>query len=405
MRGYLSSRKLSNVKGRINYITNENKQEKIVDYYNTTNNEFWKMLASESKVRHKEVNAGGKCCEARELIIGIPQNSNITAQQICDTFKHKYGVECTCAIHQNNKNGIINKHCHLIFSERIKLEQPEIEEERRATRTYYYDSKGNKCRKADAIKVVKKGDVIKKGKIRYFTDKNEFFKSQKFVYDCKELFLKNTLKLEWSFESEKRDKELSEKHIGRNNPNEKYIKDNNRLKAKVKNICNASDFILEQAKGSNIKELKEKYNIKSFSAANYEENSDKVYDFLIERRAMYKTKVKSEINTHNIMNEDVHFLQSEDCHLEPFQEKIISDYEVKTKTRNKSQVIEFLKENLTKMVERIQKLVNIQDLLYIAPADRLEIMQDRRNDKLYIRNSAYEREQKEKDLEYDEPGL
>lgn len=36
MSGYLNSRKLTNVKGRINYITNKKKQENIVDYYNTT---------------------------------------------------------------------------------------------------------------------------------------------------------------------------------------------------------------------------------------------------------------------------------------------------------------------------------------------------------------------------------
>lgn len=40
MGGYLSSRKLTNVKGRIKYITDKKKQENIIDYYNTTDNEF-----------------------------------------------------------------------------------------------------------------------------------------------------------------------------------------------------------------------------------------------------------------------------------------------------------------------------------------------------------------------------
>ncbi len=397
MRGYLSSRKLSNVKGRINYITNERKQENIVDYYNTTDNEFWKMLASENRARHKEVNAGGKCCEAREFIIGIPQDSNITAQQMCNIFKNKFKVECTCAIHQNNKNGVVNRHCHLIFSERRKLEQPEIVEEKRATRTYYYDSKGNKCKKADAVKVVKKGDILKKSKTRYFTDKNDFFKSQKFVYDCKELFLKNTLNLEWSFESEKRDKELSEKHIGKNNPNEEYIKYNNELKAMVKNVCNASDFVLEQEKGSNLKELKEEYSIKSFAATKYEENANKVYSFVMERQSIYKDRVKNEIKTHNMVNEDIYFLQSEDYILQPVQERIISDYEPKTKTRNKPKVIEFLKEKLVSMFERIQKLIDIQDLLYIEPKNQIEIRKDKRNGNIYTKDSSHIRKEKSKD--------
>lgn len=397
MRGYLSSRKLSNVKGRINYITNEKKQENIVDYYNTTNNEFWNMLASECRVRHKEVNARGKCCEAREFIIGIPQNSNITAKELCNIFKNKYDVECNCAIHQNNKNGIINRHCHLIFSERKRLEQPEVVEEKRASRNYYYDDKGKKCAKDKAVKIVKKGDITQKGKTRYFTDKNDFFKTQKFIYDCKELFLKNTLNLEWSYESEKRDKELSEKHIGKNNPKEEYIKYNNELKAMLKNVCKASDFVLEKEKGFSLKEFKENYNIKSFMTSKYEENANKVYNFVAERQSIYKDRVKNEINTHNVVNEDVYFLQQEDYIFQPVQERIITDYEEKTKTRNKSKVIEFLKEKLVSMFERIQKLIDIQDLLYIKPKKQIEITKDKHNGNIYIENSTYAKEEQTKD--------
>ena len=166
MSGYLSSRKLTNVKGRISYITDKKRQENIVDYYNTTDNEFWRILAKENQERHKEVKAGGKCCEARELIVGIPRDSKITAEEMCNDFKQKYKVECACAIHQNNKKGIINKHCHLIFAEREKLKEPIITEEKRAMRTYYYDDKGRKCKKDDAVKVVKKGTVLQKGVTR-----------------------------------------------------------------------------------------------------------------------------------------------------------------------------------------------------------------------------------------------
>ena len=135
MSGYLSSRKLGNVKGRIRYMTDEKKQENILDYYNTTNNDFWSMLAKESRERHRETKTGGKCCEARELIIGIPPISNISAKDICNTFKNRYGVECTCAIHYNKRDKIENKHCHLIFSEREKLSIPKVIEEKRALRT------------------------------------------------------------------------------------------------------------------------------------------------------------------------------------------------------------------------------------------------------------------------------
>ena len=400
MSGYLSSRKLTNVKGRINYINNGKKQENIIDYHNTTDINFWRMLAKESQQRHKEVSAGGKCCESRELIIGIPQDSRVTAKEICDTFKEKYKVECTCAIHQNNKKGVVNRHCHLIFSERQKLNEPEVIEERKAARTYYYNEKGQKCKKADAVKIVRKGTILQKGGIRNFTDKNEFFKSQKFVYECKEIFLKDMLKIEWSLESEKRNKELSEKHIGKNNPKESYIKQNNHLKSIVKNVCNASDFVINKEKGTCLKEFKKGYDIKNFSVRNYEENENKVYSFVDEMQSLYKTRVKNEVKAHNVVNNDLNMLKKEEYIFEPIQNQILNDYESQTNTRNKPKVIDFIKSKLKDMVNRIEKLIGIQDLLYIDPKNKIEIYQDKRNNNLYIEDSNYIKEQKQRD-DYD----
>lgn len=398
MAGYLDSRKLTNVKGRIKYITNKDKQENIIDYFNTADNEFWEMLAKENQQRHREVKAGGKCCEARELIIGIPQKATITAEQICDTFKNKYGVECSCAIHQNNKEGIINKHCHLIFSERIKLDTPKIVEEKKAARTYYYDKKGKKCKKAEAVKTVKKGTILQKGSIRYFSDKNEYFKTQKFVYECKELFLKNLLQIDWSLRAEKQNKELSEKHIGKNNPKAEYIKQNNKLKAIVKNICNASDFVLNQEKGSSLKRLKNDYKIKSFSTKNYPENQNRVYDFIEEMQEEYKERVSDEVNFHNEINDDIYFLESKEIIFKHIQENTITRYEPQTKTRNKQKVVEFLKDKLFFIAERIMKLINIQDLLYIEPKNQINIEYDKR-DNIRIIDDSYTRKQKE--IDYD----
>lgn len=400
MSGYLSSRKLTNVTGRISYITNEKKQENIIDYYNTTDSNFWRILAKESQERHKEVSAGGKCCESRELIIGIPQDSRVTAKEICDTFKEKYKVECTCAIHQNNKKGVVNRHCHLIFSERQKLNEPEVIEERKAARTYYYNEKGQKCKKADAVKIVRKGTILQKGGIRNFTDKNEYFKSQKFVYECKEIFLKDMLNIEWSLESEKRNKELSEKHIGKNNPKESYIKQNNHLKSIVKNVCNASDFVINKEKGTCLKELKKGYDIKNFSVRNYEENENKVYSFVEEMQSLYKTRVKNEVKAHNVVNNDLNMLKKEEYVFEPIQNQILNDYESQTKTRNKPRVIDFIKSKLKDMVNRIEKLIGLQDLLYIDPKNKIEIYQDKRNHNLYIEDSNYIKEQKQRD-DYD----
>lgn len=403
MSGYLNSRKLTNVKGRIKYITNEKKQENIVDYYNTTDNNFWRMLAKENQQRHREVNAWGKCCESRELIIGIPKDSKVTAKEICEIFKEKYQVECTCAIHQNNKNGVINRHCHLIFSERLKLNKPEITEEKRATRNYYYDEKGNKCKKADAVKIVKKGTILQKKAVRNFTEKNEYFKSQKFIYECKEIFLKDLLKIEWSLDSEKRNKELSEKHIGKNNPKEIYIKQNNHLKSIVKNVCNASDFVMNTEEGTSLKELKSGYNIKNFSIKNYEENEKKVYSFVKEMQSLYITRVKKEVKEHNIINSDLNMLNKEEYIFEPVQDHILNDYEKQVNTRSKPKVIDFLKNKLKNMINRIEKLVNIQDLLYIESNKKVKVYQDKRNNNLYIEDSDYLKEKKQR--YYDGPEL
>ena len=397
MAGYLDSRKLTNVKGRIKYITNKDKQENIVDYFNTADNEFWKMLAKENQQRHREVKAGGKCCEARELIIGIPQKATITAEQICDTFKNKYGVECSCAIHQNNKEGIINKHCHLIFSERVKLDVPEIVAEKRAARAYYYDEKGKKCKKAEAVKTVKKGTILQKGSTRYFSDKNEHFKTQKFIYECKELFLKNLLQIDWSLRAEKQNKELSEKHIGKNNPKAEYIKQNNKLKSMLKNVCNASDFIFEQEKGYALEDFKKGYGVKNFSIRNFKENEYKVYRFVEETQVRYKQRIKDDVKQHNDINRDITYLQ-ENCSnpiMKKVQNIIIEDYEPETETKDKPKVIEFLKNKLSNVLERIKKLLTLQDNLYIEPKNKIEIIQNRQDHSLEIKDESYFREQKQ----------
>lgn len=400
MSGYLSSRKLGNVKGRIKYMTDEKKQENIVDYYNTTNNDFWSMLAKESRERHKETKAGGKCCEARELIIGIPPISNISAKDICNTFKNRYGVECACAIHYNKRDKIENKHCHLIFSEREKLKEPKIEEEKRAIRTYYYDEKGKKCRKAEAVKTIKKGTLLQKSTTRYFSDKNEHFKSQKFIYECKEMILKELLKINWSLRAEKQNKELSEKHIGKNNPRKEYIRQNNKLKQELKNICNASDFIINKEKGTSLNDFKKGYDINNFSAMNYEENRYKVNYFIKEVQSIYKDRVRNEVKEYNYINEDVNTLNIDidyDSNLNSMKERIISYYEPETKTRSSPRIIEILKERLTKMLERIVKLVHIQDFIYIEDKNKIDIYQDRVDNSLRIESSDYEKEQKEID--------
>ncbi len=223
MAGYSSARKLTNVVGRVDYISNPERQEKIMSFHNTTDNEFWYKLAQESQEQFKQSGTHGKCCEAREFIIGLPQNCGWKAEWIADWFKETYGVECACAIHYKKKEN--NLHAHLIFSERELLSEPSIVEQKVAQRTYYYDEKGKKCKKVDAVKVVPKGTVIQEGNTRYFTDKNEYFKTIRFALEVKEFLLYQDLGLE-KFDKRRM---WATNHIGKNNPKGEVIREANKL--------------------------------------------------------------------------------------------------------------------------------------------------------------------------------
>ena len=52
------------------------------------------------------------------------------------------------------------------------------------------------------------------------------------------------------------------------------------------------------------------------------------------------------------------------------------------------------------MIERLCKLVSMQDSIYIEPKNQIEIEQDRKTNELQIKDSDYERQQKE--IEHDE---
>lgn len=223
---YVSNRNLSNVVGRIDYISNPERQENIVDFYNSKDMSFWQQLAIENREQFKKTShakRGRKPVEAREFIIALPQDINTTdlAKELCDDFQKRYGVYCTCAIHYKSKEN--NLHAHLIFSERELLEKPVIEGQKVAPRTYYYDAKGNKCKKADAVKIVPKGTVIQKGCTRYFDNKKDFF-SMSFVKDYK-----NHLENELNLPKFDVSRHFPTKHIGKNNPKSEYVSEYNKL--------------------------------------------------------------------------------------------------------------------------------------------------------------------------------
>lgn len=64
-------------------------------------------------------------------------------------------------------------------------------------------------------------------------------------------------------------------------------------------------------------------------------------------------------------------------------------------------MIDFIKNKLKDMINRIEKLVNIQDLLYIESNKKVKVYQDKRNNNLYIEDSDYLKE-KNKDIMMDQ---
>ncbi len=237
---FIQMSKLPNVKGRISYITSHARQENLYATYRTADNEFWNNLARESQQEFKRSGAEGKCIEARELIIALPEvYTQYEPQQVLEDFTeefHKrYGVECVSALHHNKRK--TNYHIHLIFSERTLLPEPEI---KIAARSVFFDETGKRVRTKKEImggdgKIRDGCTVIKKGEIyesRLFSVKDDRFKSEPFLREVKRVYTdlinrhisdpEQQLKV-----FDKNSVYLPTKKIGKHNPREEEIKADN----------------------------------------------------------------------------------------------------------------------------------------------------------------------------------
>ncbi len=233
--------KLPDVRGRITYISSHVKQENLYAVYETTDRRYWTELAKCNQQEFEKSGTAGKCIEAREFIIALPESfpnlyePDKLLQLFTDSFKEKYGVECISALHHNKRK--TNYHIHLIFSERELLPEPI---EKTATRNMFYDEQGKHVRTKKEIldengnvrkdcKIVKKGEVYERN---LFTAKNKLFKQEDFVDEVKHFYtdLINLLV--------KDDKEklhvfdssglyLATKKIGKNNPKAEQIQTDN----------------------------------------------------------------------------------------------------------------------------------------------------------------------------------
>ena len=98
---FIQMSKLPNVKGRISYISSKARQENLYAVYETTDRKFWMELAKCNQEEVKKSGTEGKCIEARELIIALPESfvdyePDKLLKLFTEHFKQNYGVECIC---------------------------------------------------------------------------------------------------------------------------------------------------------------------------------------------------------------------------------------------------------------------------------------------------------------------
>ena len=177
----------SDAAGRADYISNPERQENLMATANTYSlPNYWQLLAADSQAAFRQ--AGGsrenQACEAREIHVQLPNSAlermaaDQLAKKIANDFRSQYGVDCLVAIHYNKRRS--NLHCHILFSERQQLPEPEV---RLADRNAFIGADGIRKRTKKEIldadgqllpgcSIVKKGEVLS---ARYFGDKNTMF--------------------------------------------------------------------------------------------------------------------------------------------------------------------------------------------------------------------------------------
>ena len=240
---FIQMSKLTNLKGRINYISSKARQENLYAVYETTGRKFWTELAKCNQEEFKKSGTEGKCIEARELIIALPESfvdyePDKLLKLFTEHFKQNYGVECIAALHHNKRK--TNYHIHLIFSERKLLDEPV---EKIATRNMFYDENGKHARTKKEIlddagqlrsgcKIIPKGEVYESN---IFTIKDSRFKSDSFLDEVKRSYT-DLINIYVKDDEEKLkvfDKNgvyLPTKKIGKNNPKAEQIQEDNKVR-------------------------------------------------------------------------------------------------------------------------------------------------------------------------------
>lgn len=184
MKNLVRVQKITNGRGSIKYITKTSDGE-ILASYSTQSMQEWEILFDYNQQKFAEEKAKGnwmmdqissdgkeaKAVEAKMFVVALPnekakQNPEELVKELADDWVSTHQTDCYVALHWNKTH--TNLHAHILASERKKKESKEV---RRAKRNRYYNAEGKECKKADAVRVVHKGDVI--------SGQNELYESGK----------------------------------------------------------------------------------------------------------------------------------------------------------------------------------------------------------------------------------
>ena len=174
-------------------------------------------------------------------------------------------MECVSALHHNKRK--TNYHIHLIFSERELLPEPI---EKIATRNMFYNEQKKHVRTKKEIlddsgnvrkgcKIIKKGEVYER---TLFTAKNKLFKQEHYLDEAKHFYtdLINLLIEDDKDKLHVFDKNglyLATKKIGKNNPKEERIKEDNEVRMQWNHEVDRA--LVSQVPENEIRQIKQKW--------------------------------------------------------------------------------------------------------------------------------------------------
>ena len=195
---YARATALTNVGGRIDYISSPEKQEHLLAFSDgaadLADGKYWRLLAQECKAANKHAAPGTKMCQGRELIVQLSNAllDRLKPEQIVETversFRERYNRPCAVALHWNKD--MTNLHMHVVFAERDLLQEPEI---KIAPRALFFDEQGKRRYKKGEIlddagelrpgcRIIKKGEEYER---HYFSAVDPAFSDRKWLRDCK----------------------------------------------------------------------------------------------------------------------------------------------------------------------------------------------------------------------------